>query len=69
MIAINCCKDCVPPQRHPGCHSKCEQYAKEKLEYDKLKKKERESMNHIIKQYDFNGNTGRSQLKRYKGKK
>lgn len=20
------CKDCVPPERHPGCHGKCEKY-------------------------------------------
>lgn len=38
------CKDCVPPERHTGCHQTCEKYIedkiqhqKEKAEYDKQK--------------------------------
>ena len=31
------CNGCVPPERHPGCHAKCEKYLKEKAAYDALK--------------------------------
>lgn len=31
------CKNCVPPDRHPGCHGTCPKYLKEKAEYDALK--------------------------------
>ena len=26
MAKICPCKDCVPPERHPGCHPECEKY-------------------------------------------
>lgn len=39
-MAINCCKDCVAPKRYPGCHGSCEQYIKEKAEYDHRKAEE-----------------------------
>lgn len=35
---IRCCKNCVQPKRHPGCHSNCPEYLKEKAAYDELKK-------------------------------
>ena len=39
MIAYNfSCKGC--DKRYPGCHSQCETYKREKLEYDALKAKE-----------------------------
>lgn len=38
MGAITCCIECVPPERHPGCHSECERYLKEKEEHDKYNK-------------------------------
>lgn len=25
-MSFNCCKNCVAPKRHPGCHSECEEY-------------------------------------------
>ena len=34
---IYCCKGCEAPKRHPGCHGKCEEYIKQKTEYDRLK--------------------------------
>jgi hypothetical protein len=36
------CKGCVPPDRYPGCHGKCEKYLNEKSAYDALKKAEDE---------------------------
>lgn len=37
-----CCKDCVPPKRHPGCHGTCDEYLNEKAERERLKDKARE---------------------------
>ena len=37
MKSIKCCEHCS--YRFVGCHSKCEQYLKEKAEYDQEKKK------------------------------
>lgn len=31
------CKGCVAPKRHPGCHSSCTDYIREKAEHDRLK--------------------------------
>lgn len=36
-MPIFCCKDYVPPKRTPHCHSTCEDYIREKAEYDKKK--------------------------------
>ena len=36
---IKCCKDCVAPKRHSGCHSICEEYIKEKAKHEELKAK------------------------------
>ena len=36
---IKCCKDCVAPKRHPGCHSTCPEYRTEKAEYEEYKAK------------------------------
>ena len=33
-MGIKCCKDCVAPKRHPGCHDRGEQYQKEKAQLD-----------------------------------
>lgn len=38
-MAIKCCKDCVPPTRHPGCHGTCEQYKAEKAKWEEEKPK------------------------------
>ena len=37
LIKIKCCKNCVPPKRSPRCHSTCEDYLREKAEYEKEK--------------------------------
>lgn len=31
---ITCCKDCVPPKRHGGCHSTCREYIEQKALHD-----------------------------------
>lgn len=28
MARINCCRECVPPKRHIGCHGTCPEYIK-----------------------------------------
>ena len=32
------CKGCVPPKRHAGCHSTCEEYIRCRNEYEEIKK-------------------------------
>ena len=34
---IICCKSCVAPKRHPGCHGHCPEYLAEKAEYEAKK--------------------------------
>lgn len=41
---IVCCKSCIAPKRHPGCHGHCPEYIAEravyeaqKAEFDKMK--------------------------------
>lgn len=34
---IKSCVVCKPPKRHPGCHDRCEDYRREKDEYEKKK--------------------------------
>lgn len=36
---IKCCRYCVPPKRHAGCHGSCEDYAIEKAEHEEKKAK------------------------------
>lgn len=51
---MKCCKDCIAPKRHLGCHATCEDYAKAKEE-DKAKKKWlKESCHPRISNFDFN---------------
>ena len=52
-MAIKCCKDCVPPTRHPGCHGTCEQYLKEKAEYEKQKEYAKAHKTVMLTNYDF----------------
>lgn len=42
MASIKCCLGCT--DRALGCHSTCDIYLKEKAEYDKVKAKERKSI-------------------------
>lgn len=43
-MRISCCKDCVPPERTPYCHSTCQKYIEQKAALDahneELRKKE-----------------------------
>ena len=34
---IKCCRYCVAPKRHPGCHGTCPEYIAERVAYDQLK--------------------------------
>lgn len=48
---ITCCKDC--PDRHPGCHGKCEKYIQQRSEYDAEKSafmKKQEVQNRLTQQ-------------------
>ena len=36
-MAIHCCKGCVAPKRHPGCHGSCPEYLADKAEHDRIK--------------------------------
>lgn len=45
------CKDCVPPDRHPGCHGTCEKYLEEKKlidEFNAQNYKQRHAVSDII---------------------
>ena len=55
-IGIHCCKDCVPPKRHSGCHATCKEYKDAKAQYEKDKKKIKADMERIpyLTNYDFN---------------
>ena len=33
-MAISCCRYCVAPKRHPGCHGHCSEYIEEKAKHD-----------------------------------
>ena len=63
---IRCCKDC--PDRHVGCHSKCEKYAKDKMRNDlaKLRRKkeyEKFSVHVSYKTEHVNGYRRHSKIK------
>lgn len=51
MTNFDCCKECVAPKRHVGCHSTCEDYLKCKAKHEEFRKKyvaEREYANERI---------------------
>lgn len=41
-MKIKCCKDCVAPKRHPGCHGICTRDIYEKALWEEEKKAIRE---------------------------
>lgn len=53
---IECCKDCVAPKRHLGCHSTCKEYKEEKARWEETKEKIRANKAEApkINSYDFN---------------
>lgn len=53
-IGIHCCKNCVPPKRHDSCHATCEEYLKEKAQFEEDKKKVKENESPKITAYDLN---------------
>ena len=50
---IKCCKDCVAPKRHLGCHDTCKEYKEQKKEHEAKKEKERTNRAVVISKYDF----------------
>ena len=34
---FTCCRYCVAPKRHPGCHGTCPEYIKQREEYEQFK--------------------------------
>ena len=52
-MPIKCCKGCVPPTRHPGCHGTCEQYKAEKAKWEEEKAKARKDQAYTIYPSDF----------------
>lgn len=47
---IKCCQKCE--DRHIGCHSECERYKKERLEYDMKKEIKRKAKESRIDTFD-----------------
>ena len=37
MNTIECCKSCVAPKRHIGCHAVCPEYIAEKTAYEEIR--------------------------------
>lgn len=37
MGIIKCCRGCVAPKRHPGCHDHCPEYLAEKGDWEARK--------------------------------
>lgn len=52
-IGIHCCKDCVPPKRHSGCHATCKEYLDEKAQFEEDKKKAKANQTPNMTTFDF----------------
>ena len=55
-VIINCCKDCKPPKRYPGCGADCDEYKKQKathIETEQRKKEYMKKTNNVLRTYDF----------------
>ena len=50
MNAIKCCYGC--PDRHTGCHAKCEKYQREREEYERQKELEKRQKAREMDYYD-----------------
>lgn len=66
-LTIHCCKDCIAPKRHQGCHATCQEYIKEKAQLEKDKDKFKADMKKVpsFSAYDFD-EIAFSGSKRYK---
>lgn len=53
MSRIECCRYCIPPKRHSGCHDKCEEYIKQKKQLEEEKIELKKSMPPSISRYDY----------------
>ena len=53
-MSIKCCKNCVAPKRHPGCHSTCQEYQDAIEENKKEKEWLKQNTYPEITNYDFN---------------
>lgn len=51
---IQCCRNCVPPERHIGCHGTCEKYKKERIELEKEKEDLKRQKLYELHDSDFN---------------
>lgn len=67
-MRIKCCVGCVAPKRHVGCHSKCEEYLKERAELTKENEALRLTRSKDSLTYDFN-KIGYANAKKYRGEK
>lgn len=68
-MPIYSCKGCVPPERHPGCHSTCPKYLEEKAKHDALKEKQRKEHDVAVSIMDQRGRAVRKAMQhRRKGK-
>lgn len=63
---IKCCKDCVAPKRHLGCHSVCPEYIHEKALWEEEKKAIREEHRRFSELYEQRSKGARKALKRKK---
>lgn len=56
-VIIKCCRYCIAPKRHPGCHDHCPEYAAEKAEHERCKANDdsrRKTQNGIYAQRSIN---------------
>ena len=57
MNTIECCKNCIAPKRHLGCHAECPEYIGEKAAYEEKRKKafQKKEMESAVKGVQWNG--------------
>jgi hypothetical protein len=48
--SFECCRYCVAPKRHAGCHITCQEYLDAKAEHER--NKEIEDMERVVRQYN-----------------
>lgn len=53
-MSIRCCRNCVPPKRHLGCHDRCKEYLEEKAEDERIKEKTKFERKLTATKFDFN---------------
>lgn len=62
-MKIKCCKECVAPKRHPGCHGVCPEYLYEKALWEEEKKVIREEHRRFSEPYEQRSEGVRKALK------